>query len=110
MLPTLYDITAKMSGEKAFSKLDFFILLLAISTRTGMRQADYVYNAIWKFLLQTPACEICQRKMKELCGDMSGADVSTDDIIVCGCTVAEHDKRLSRGLERIPSSSMKLNK
>uniref|UniRef100_A0A3Q1EIG7 Gypsy retrotransposon integrase-like protein 1 n=1 Tax=Acanthochromis polyacanthus TaxID=80966 RepID=A0A3Q1EIG7_9TELE len=58
----------------------------------------------------TSAPEIFQRKMAETLSDLDGVAIYMDDILVYGNTAEQHDERLSKVLERIESTGLKLNK
>ena len=56
------------------------------------------------------ASEVFQREMTRHFGVMDGVEVIVDNILVHGKTLAEHNKRLTRVLDKARSINLKLNK
>lgn len=56
------------------------------------------------------ASEIFQKIMSQMLEDITGAEVMTDDILVWGSTIEEHDHRLRKVLQRVKEYNLKLSK
>ena len=56
------------------------------------------------------ASEIWQCSMEEELGDIEGAEIIVDDLVVWERNDEEHDKRLEQVLERALKSGLKLNR
>ena len=112
---TVEEVLAKTSQAKFFSVID---------AKTGYWQImlDHdssnlcTFNTPWgryrftrlPFGIKT-AGDIFIKEMNRLMGDIEGVDVITDDILVYGRTVEEHNTRLKKVLDRARSSNLKLN-
>ena len=56
------------------------------------------------------ASEIYQRNMSELLEGLEGVETIIDGILIFGTTTEEHDRRLSKVMQKIQSAGLKLNK
>ena len=56
------------------------------------------------------ASEIWQHSMEEEFGDIEGAEIIVNDLVVWGRNDEEHDKRLEQVLECALKSGLKLNR
>ena len=114
-LPTIAEITSRMSGAKIFSKLDgnnsYWQLKLdpesQLLTTFNTSYGRYCY-------LRTPfeiksAQEVYQKRISQLFEDIEG--VETDiDILIWGRSKEEHDQRLKMALKRCEDIGLTLNK
>ena len=113
-IPTLEDITRKLSGCDTFSALDAAGGYNQISLdRVSMRLTTFImpvgrvcYKGL-PFRLSS-ASEIFQRKMIEAIGERPGVACYQDDVIVAG-KGQEHDKRLNEVMHTLRERGLKLN-
>ena len=115
-LPTLEDITTRLSGAKRFSKLDAkngywqiplgeeSQLLTTFSTPFGR----YCF-ARMPFGVKS-AQEVFQKRMCQCFGDLPGVEIDIDDILVWGASEEEHNSRLQAVLQRCKDIGLTLNK
>ncbi|XP_045459304.1 uncharacterized protein K02A2.6-like [Melitaea cinxia] len=115
-LPTLEEITSKLSGAKYFSTLDvkngfWNIKLSAASSDLCCFNTPF---GRYKFLRMPfgicSASEVYQHRMRQILDDLDGVDVYIDDILIWGKTKQEHDKRLKKVFDRLRQENVKLNK
>lgn len=115
-LPTLEEITSKLSGAKYFSTLDvkngfWNIKLSAASSDLCSFNTPF---GRYKFLRMPfgicSASEVYQHRMRQMLDDLDGVDVYIDDILIWGKTKQEHDKRLKNVFDRLRQENVKLNK
>lgn len=115
-LPTLEDITVKLSGAKYFSTVDakngFWQLKLS-SDCTDLCTFNTAFGR-YKFLRLpygiTSASEVFHKRMFEMFDDMEGVCHFIDDILIFAKTRQEHDRRLRAVLDRCRLINLKLNK
>ena len=107
-LPTVEDVTSRLTNAKVFSVLD---------AKSGFWQVKLTENASYLTTFSTPfgrfrwlrmpfgissAPEIWQRKMHEAIEGLQGVKVIADDFLVCGFgdtvdeAVKDHDQNLTR--------------
>ncbi|KAK3091772.1 hypothetical protein FSP39_022529 [Pinctada imbricata] len=116
MLPNLEDISPKLQGSKIFSKLDASNGFHQIPLDEDSCHLTTFITPFGRYCFTrvpfgiTSASEIFQRKMSELLKGLIGVEVIIDDILIHAATMHEHDERLSKALERIKASGMKLNR
>jgi len=114
-LPTIEEITTRLSGAKFFSTLD---------ARSGFWQIPLDDESSTLTTFATPygryrftrmpfgihsAQEVFHKRLHELFQDLSGVETDIDDILVWGRTREEHDERLEKTLQRARESNLKLN-
>ena len=113
-IPTLEQLTSKLSGATLFSKLDaasgFFQLPL---DEESSLLTTFITPFGRKAFLRLPmglnmAPECFQRKMEETLKDLPGVICYMDDILCFGDETS-HDVRLKAVMERIQESGLKLN-
>ena len=114
-LPTIEEVSTRLSGSKVFSVLDatkgFWQLkldkesskLLTFNTCFGR------YRYLRLPFGVSPAPEIYQRKMHEIFDDIEGVEIVMDDILIHGRSESEHDARLEQVLLRCREKGLKLN-
>ena len=115
-LPTIEEITSRLTGAKVFSKLDgknsYWQLKLDLEsqllTTFNTPFGRYCY-------LRTPfgiksAQEVYQKRISQLFEDIEGVETDIDDILVWGSTKEEHDQRLKLPLKRCEDIGLTLNK
>ena len=114
-IPTLEQLTSKLSGATLFTKLDassgFYQIPL---DEASSKMTTFITPFGRKRLLRLPmgislAPECFQRKMEEMLERLPGVIVYMDDTVVFG-DAASHDERLEAVIKRIHESGLKLNK
>ena len=114
-LPTIEEITSRMSGAKIFSKLDgnnsYWQLKLdpesQLLTTFNTPYGRYYY-------LRTPsgiksAQEMYQKRISQLFEDIEGVETDIDDILIWGRSKEEHDQHLKMALKRCEDIGLTLN-
>lgn len=115
-LPTLDEITSKLSGSKYFSTLDCKQSFW--QTRLHNDSTDLcTFNTIFgrfKFLRMpfgiSSASEVFHKRLFECFDDIQGVELFVDDLLVYASSKLEHDKRLRQVLERCKQINVKLNR
>ena len=116
MLPTVDDTLHSLSGATVFSSLDAAsgYWQLALDEDSSKYTTFITPFGRYRFLRVpfgiSSASEIFQREMTELLSGLSGVAIYQDDVIVSGADVEEHDLRLTRVLDVIEKSGLKLNR
>ena len=114
-LPTIDDITHKLTGAKVFSVLDakcgyWHLRLDEASSKLTTFNSPF---GRWRFMRMpfgiVSAQEIFQRKAHETLEGLKGVEVLIDDILVYGRTKKERDTNLKALLERCKEKNMRLN-
>ena len=115
-LPTIEEITSRMSGAKVFSKLGAnngywqlkldseSELLTTFNTPFGRnfyQRAPFEINSVQ---------EVYQKRISQLFEDLEGVETDIDDILVWGRSQEEHDTRLKNALNRCEQFGLTLNK
>ena len=115
-IPCIDDLFASLSGGKRFSKLDLSHAYqqlklddesrqyVTINTHKGL----FTYNRLPFGVSSAPS--IFQRVMENLLQGIPGVCVYIDDILVTGCTDAEHLDHLAQVLQRLQDAGMRLKK
>ena len=114
-LPTLEDITTRLTGACIFSKLDanhgYWQVPLAeesqLLTTFNSPFGRYCFKRM-PFGIKS-AQEVFQKRMSQLLGDLQGVETDIDDILVWGTNQEEHDKRLRAVLDRCEQINLTLN-
>ena len=120
-LPTVEDVTARLTNAKVFSVLD---------AKSGFWQVKLTEQSSCYTTFNTPfgrlrwlrmpfgissAPEIWQRKMHEAIEGLQGVEVIADDFLVCGFgdtvdeAVKDHDQNLTVFLQRCRELNLTLN-
>lgn len=115
-LPTLDDITSKLSGARYFSTLDCKQSFW--QTRLHNESTDLcTFNTIFgrfKFLRLpfgiSSASEVFHKRLFECFDDIQGVELFVDDLLVYAPSRVEHDIRLRQVLERCKQINVKLNR
>ena len=115
-LPTLEDITTRLTGARVFSKLDanhgYWQIPLSESsqllTTFNSPFGRYCFKRM-PFGIKS-AQEVFQKRMNQLLGDLPGVETDIDDILVWGTSQEEHDERLEAVLKRCEQINLTLNK
>lgn len=114
-LPTPEQLLARLGGCSVFSRLDLdqayqqlsvdedTAMLLTVTTHKGLFKVTRLQFGV------AVAVAIFQRYMEELLSGLEGVQCFLDDILIGGRTVAEHDDRLRRVLQRIQDDGLRLN-
>ena len=114
-LPTLEDISTRLTGAKVFSKLDashgYWQVPLdeesQLLTTFNSPFGRYCYTRM-PFGIKS-AQEIFQKRMHQNFGDLAGVETDIDDILVWGKNEEEHLQRLKEVLQRCREINLKLN-
>ena len=115
-LPTLEDITTRLSGARVFTKLDanhgYWQIPLSEESQllTTFNSAFGRYCFIRMPFGIKSAQEVFQKRMSQLLGDLPGVETDIDDILVWGTNQEEHDSRLTAVLKRCEEINLTLNK
>ena len=115
-LPTIKDITTRLTGARIFSKLDanhgYWQIPLSNSsqllTTFNSPFGRYCFKRM-PFGIKS-AQEVFQKRMNQLLGDLPGVETDIDDILVWGTNQEEHDERLEAVLNRCEQINLTLNK
>ncbi|KAI4899215.1 hypothetical protein NFI96_005200 [Prochilodus magdalenae] len=116
ILPTLEDITPKLTGANVFSTLDASSGFWQIPLHPSSMLLTTFITPIGRFCFQrlpfgiTSAPEIFQREMSTLLKDHQGVVVVMNDILVYGENQETHDQNLRAVLRTVEKSGLKLNK
>ncbi|XP_063370221.1 uncharacterized protein LOC134658469 [Cydia amplana] len=115
-LPTLDEITTKLSGAKYFSTLDAkhsFWQVRLHDDSTDLCTFNTVFGR-YKFLRMpfgiSSASEIFHKRLFEQFDDIEGVILFIDDLLVYGETEEVHNTRLRQVLDRCRKINIKLNK
>ena len=114
-LPTIEDITTRLTGAKVFSKLDansgYWQIPLEeesqLLTTFNTPQGRYCFTRM-PFGI-TSAQEIFHKRINEAFEDLEGVETDIDDILVWGTNTKEHDERLRKVLNRCYAINLTLN-
>ena len=115
-LPTIEDITTRLTGARIFSKLDanhgYWQIPLSNSsqllTTFNSPFGRYCFKRM-PFGIKS-AQEVFQKRMNQLLGDLPGVETDIDNILVWGTNQEEHDERLEAVLNRCEQINLTLNK
>ena len=116
LMPTLDDLITDLNGATMFSTLDlrngYHQLELHPSIRYITTFSTHVALYRYKRLMFgiNSASEIFQNTVAELLRDLPGCRNISDDIIVYGKTVAEHNTNLTAVLDRLRTNNVRLNR
>ena len=116
MLPSVNHTLAQLSSTTVFSKLDansgFWQINLAEESRRLTTFITpfgcYYFNRLPFGITSAP--EYFQRNMSQILEGLDGVVCMMDDILIYGCTQAEHDSHLMSVLDKIKTSGVTLNK
>jgi len=115
-IPTCEEVLAKLTGKKVFTIIDMkdgfwqvkldnaSSLLCTFNTPYGR----YSMNRLPFGISSAP--EVFQKRNNEIFGDIPGACVVFDDLIVAGVDNAEHDEVLRQVFEQARAKGVKFNK
>ncbi|XP_064462264.1 uncharacterized protein K02A2.6-like [Ornithodoros turicata] len=116
VMPTAEDIVNILNGAAYFSKLDlnegYHQLELNEESRVITTFATHCGLGRYKRLLfgVNAAAEIFQDAIRQVLPDEDGIINVSDDILVSGRTIQEHDRRLRLVLKRLEDAGLTLNK
>ena len=115
-LPTLEDITTRLSGARVFTKLDANHGYWQIPLSEESQLLTTFNSAFGRYcFMRMPfriksAQEVFQKRMSQVLGDLPGLETDIDDILVWGTTQEEHDSRLNAVLKRCEDVNLTLNR
>ena len=115
MVSSLDDIAPKLAHSKVFSTLDATSGFWQIPLDENSQLMTTFITPFGRYAFRrlpfgiSSAPEIFQRKMSPLPEGLSGVEVITDDILVHGRDLEEHDACLTAVIRRIDASRLKLN-
>lgn len=116
ILPTLEDLTSKLSGATVFSCLDAASGFYQIPLDKDSQELTTFITPFGRYCFRrlpfgiTSAPEIFMRKMNEILVGAKGVFTYMDDILVYGKDKSEHDERLARVKEILKRAGLQLNK
>ena len=116
ILPTLEDVTSKLSGAKVFTSIDAASGFYQIPLHEDSQELTTFITPFGCYCFRrlpfgiTSAPEIFMRKMSQLFEGVDGVFCYMDDILVYGRDVEEHDRRLDAVMRIVQSSGLKLNR
>ena len=113
-IPKLEDLFSILAEGKMFTKLDMSQAYAQLSldekskvyTVVNTHRGLFKYNRLCFGISSAPG--IFQRAMEELLKDSEGVSCYLDDILICGSTKSEHDDRLTKVLEKLQASGLRL--
>ena len=115
ILPTLQDVTSKLSGARVFTSLDAASGFYQIPLDKNSQELTTFITPFGRYCFRrlpfgiTSAPEIFMRKMSQLFEGVEGVFCYMDDILIYGKDMKEHDERLSAVMNIVISSGLKLN-
>ena len=115
-LPTLDDVTHKLSGSKVYSKLDATSGFWQIPLDEETAKLTTFLTPFGRFFFKrlpfgiSLAPEIFQRAMENMLQGIDGVVCFMDDVVVSGDSDEQHDKRLTEVLDRMTKAGLTLNK
>ena len=115
ILPTLEDLTSKLSGATVFSCLDAASGFYQIPLDVDSQELTTFLTPFGRYCFKrlpfgiTSAPEIFMRKMMEVLDGVEGVFTYMDDVLIYGKTPKEHDDRLATVLDVLKRAGLKLN-
>lgn len=114
-MPVAEHVLAQLAGAKVFSKLDansgFYQIPLTEDSRSLTTfitpYGRYRYKRLPFGITSAP--EHFQKRMSQVLAGMDGVVCHMDDMLVWGKTVAEHDERLRKVLNKLLNAGLTLN-
>ena len=107
IMPTVDEISAKMTGSTVFSALDCSMTLLQLPLHPEDRDLTCFITPLGRYVMNrvpfglNSSTEILQRRLTEVLEGIPGVIVEVDDILVHAATGEQHDRRLDQVLDRI---------
>lgn len=114
-MPTLDDVTSRLSGAKFFSILDITHAYWNVKLDEDSSYLTTFNTPFGRYrFLRLPfgiasSQDIFQKKVNETFEDLQGVAAIVDDILVFGRTRQEHDERLRNVLERARNKGVRFN-
>ena len=114
-LPTIEDISTRLTGAKVFSTLDANHGYWQIPLDPASQRLTTFNTPLGRYCYTrmpfgiTSAQEIFQKRMVQHFWDLPGVETYIDDILVWGATKEEHNQRLKAVLQRCNDIHMMLN-
>ena len=115
ILPTLEDVTSKLSGAQVFSTLDAASGFYQVPLDEESQELTTFITPVGRYCFKrlpfgiTSAPEIFMRKMNEVLEGLDGVSVYMDDILVYGENMDAHDKNLKAVISRLNDVGLMLN-
>ena len=115
-LPAVEQTLAQLAGAKVFTKLDANLRFWQIPLSPESALLTTFITPFGRYCFRqlpfgiTSAPEHFQRRMSDLLSGLDGVVCMIDDILVHGCTVEEHDDRLTKVLQRLEEAGLTLNR
>ena len=115
ILPTIEDVTSKLSGAAMFSCLDAASGFYQIPLHEESQELTTFITPFGRYCFKrlpfgiTSAPEIFMRKMMQTLEGLTGVFCYMDDILVFGKDKAHHDRNLKEALQRLQEAGLKLN-
>ena len=114
-LPTLDDVTSKLSGASVFTCLDAASGFYQIPLHEDSQELTTFMTPFGRYCFKrlpfgiTSAPEIFMRKMVQMLEGLDGVFCYMDDILIFGKDQANHDANLEKTLKRLKEAGLKLN-
>jgi hypothetical protein len=105
-LPLAEEIFAKGGDAKFFSTLDAAAGFWQILLESSSSELTTLITSLGRYRFErlpfglSSGPEVFHKAMQETLWDIEGTDCFIDDVLVCGATSEEHDRRLRRVLSR----------
>lgn len=115
-IPTLEELTSKLSGSKYFSVLDATQGFLQIKLDKESSKLCTFATPFGRYrFLRLPygicsAPEVFQEAMYEMFGNIEGCTFYIDDLLIFGNSIEEHNARLEKVLSIAEKNNLKFNK
>ncbi|CAH8491041.1 unnamed protein product [Dicrocoelium dendriticum] len=115
-LPTLDDVLPELSKARLFTKVDLASAFWHVQLDEESSYLTTFGTPFGRFRwLRLPfglkvSSEIFQKRLMQALDDLPGAICVADDVVVFGATLEEHDRNLSRFLERCKDKNIRLKR
>ena len=115
ILPTIEDITSKLSEAQVFSTLDAASGCYQVSLDEESQELTTFISPFGRYCFKrlpfgiTSAPEIFMRKMNEILDGLKGVCVYMDDILVHGENMEAHNENLKAVMSRLNEVGLRLN-
>jgi hypothetical protein len=113
-LPLAEEIFAKGGDAKFFSTLDAAAGFWQILLESSSSELTTLITSLGRYRFErlpfglSSGPEVFHKAMQETLWDIEGTDCFIDDVLVCGATSEEHDRRLRRVLSRFRERGVRL--
>ena len=115
MLPTVEESLSKLAGGRYFTKIDQNCGFWQVRLNPESRLLTTFITPFGRYCFNrlpmgiSSASEYFQKKMSQLLEGIPGVVCQTDDCLISGETLEQHDERVFKVLERLESAGITLN-